>query len=231
MDLHRTHIIKKILCITLLISLFGCDRNKPEEKLSDNYDKLHESMQAYLDEKDLPTYTGKYVEIKVKGNVIKYLYNEGYVYIYTFLIAPIYNQKTRIEGIELSSVEYGNEVKKFYYPVNSSFGKLNSNFRFEGIENLISLEYQFFLEDNSKMYSYELTDEMYESCLTDICVTVKINGYKDKIILDDLVIVDYNEEDTDNYLIETIKKNNALGESLHTYSKDYSWIDEILGDN
>lgn len=225
MKLQMVNIIKKILCITLLISLFGCDRNKPEEKLADNYDKLHESMQAYLDEKDLPTYTGKYVEIKVKGNVIKYLFNERYVYIYTLLIAPIYNQKTRIEGIELSSVEYGNEVKKLYYPLNDGNEKLDSDFYFDGIENLISLEYQFCLEDNSIMFGYKLTDEMYESCLTDICVTVKINGYKDKIILDDLVISDYSEEDADNYLIKCMQRGIYTFATLHTFSKDNSWLE------
>ncbi len=221
MDLRQMWIIKYIkvlLCTIMVMCLFGCQQNDTSDKLADHYDQLNKSMQNYLDEKDLSTFTGKYVEVKVK-DVIKYDRDGRIIYIYDVLFAPIYNQKTVISGIELSSIEYGNDVKKFYYEPNFSYSSLDkSNYTYNTIDEIIAERYQFFLEDNTIMYSYSLTEEQFESCLTNIKITITINGYDDEIELKDLVIHDYSAEvDNDNDIIARMLNGNNPFMSLSAY--------------
>ncbi|MDO4378300.1 MAG: hypothetical protein Q4C64_04000 [Erysipelotrichia bacterium] len=206
----------------ILLLSYGCSHNDTSDKLIDHYDELNVSMQNYFNEKDLPTFTGKYVEVKVK-NIIKYNFNGKDTYIYDVIIAPIYNQKTVISGIRLSSVEYGKETDKFYYEPNDSYEKLKKgNYTYESIDQILANEYQFFLADYSEQYGYSLTAEQFESCLTNICMTVTINDYKDNVELTNLQVVDYSDEFADNEIIKIITKENILHSSIHAYV-DIDW--------
>ena len=221
MGLHRIRIIKIkkiILCLLLLLFPAGCSQNDTSDKLIDHYDELNISMKHYFDEKDLPTYSGKYIEVKVK-KIIRFDYNGNIIYVYDLLIAPIYNQKTRINSIKLSSIEYGKDVEKFYYDLNYVYGKLgNDIYNRKTIDKIVGLEYEFFLDDNSVLYGYSLSDEQYQSCLTNICMTVNINGYKDKIYLSNLTITDYTDEDKNNRVISYIVETNKAYGTLHAYA-------------
>lgn len=226
MDLHQIlliKIIKIILSVFLVIGLYGCTYNEASDKLIDHYQDLNISMQNFYEEKNLPTFTGKYMEVKA-NNIIKYEFNGKIIYIYDLIIAPIYNQKTVISGMKLSSSEYGKEVDKFYYEPNDSYGKLKKeNYTYEKIEQILANEYQFFLADNSTLYGYSLTDEQFESCLTNICLTITINGYEDKINLESLKICEYDETLSDNEIVRFIAENNCLYSSLHAYV-DIDWL-------
>ena len=216
-------IVKVIVPVLFVMGLFGCAYNEAKDKLIDHYQDLNISMQNYYDEKQLPTFTGKYIEVKAK-NIIKYEFNGKNIYIYDLILAPIHNQTTVISGIKLSSSEYSKETDKFYYEPNDSYGKLNKeNYTYEKNEQILANEYQFFLEDYSTVYGYSLTDEQFESCLTNICLTVTINGYKDKINLLDLKICDYEEKYANNEIVRFISDNNCLYSSLHAYV-DVDWL-------
>lgn len=221
MDLHQiqlTRAIKLILVVLTIVFLCGCQQNDTSDKLSNHYDELNESMRNYLDEKDLPTFSGKYIEVKVK-DVIKFNHNGKDIYIYDILFAPIYNQKTVFGGIELSSIDYGNKVKKFYYEANQVYGKLDkSKYTYTSINEIIAERYQFFLEDNTIMYSYSLTDEQFESCLTNIKITITINGYKDEICLNDIKIREFESTtDSNNKIIARMLDGGNQSMSLSAY--------------
>ncbi len=119
----------------------------------------------------------------------------------------------------MSSIEYGDDVKKFYYKPNDVYSSLNkSNYTYNTIDEIIAERYQFFLEDNRIMYSYSLTEEQFESCLTNIKITITNNGYDDEIELKDLVIHDYSAEvDNDNKIIARMLSGSSPFVSLSAY--------------
>lgn len=169
------------LCFVLLIC--GCNRVNTADPLRNHYDELGVTMKNYFDEKDLPVYEGEYIEIKIY-KAYRFFYKGDYRYFYDLLIAPKYNGKTVLSGIFLDAAEHPGKYDKLYYELNSSFEKLDpEGYAYKTVDKILCNEYKFCLYDNSWLYNYKIDKGTLNSCLSNMTVTVTINGKKDTVIL------------------------------------------------
>lgn len=205
-----------LIIIALAVTLSGCASIKKTDRLDQHYEELETTMKNYLDETTLPAYTGEYVEIKIR-KAYRFYFHGDYRYFYDLLIAPIYNSKTSIKGIVVDSEEHPKKYEKFYYDINHSYAKMYP-YTFESLEDILCLEYKFCLGNNSVWYNYKFDEGEFESAVSNITVTVNINGIKDKIVIHGIQF----EDGTNLYKDEEILRdldNGRLHAQIYPFVK------------
>ena len=168
--------ISVMLALTRILSLLtGCKRSA--KRFDDNsVVYMDESISNFLAETELQTYYGEHWQVKI-DKVIKVETDSMNYYLYTLLIAPIYQERLALASIECEPCEY---IEKTYSKQNYMWGEYFNNNKDHSLYDLSDDSY--------------LMDELnfkHQALRAELCLTNISNVYQKNMGLDDARFDEY----------------------------------------
>ncbi len=182
--------IKRMLIFIMALSLLtGCQQKA--KRLDDpTIGYTDESITNFLEETQLQTFYGDHWQVKI-DRIIKVETTEVNFYLYTILIAPIYQERLALSSLEFKPCEYIDKT----YPARN-YGKYwnsNNDYVFYDLSN------SSFLMDEQNLKHFAVRAEL---CLTNIN-----NQYQQEMKIDDKQFDDYMRDAVITVKCDYMKKD------------------------